>query len=209
MSYQQIECDAATPTVVKNFIRSRVDMQFADIHCMLRLPIIEINLHSGCNFAAANSLLSLISGLSVLLTDNLNTSGQSEIKFKEVLSKYYPWNLQPPRNSDVYRTIDHLYKFLRNPLAHSLGIKPEGNFLVTIRKDPLNESEIEKLEYSDNPPGTAITYSPININGENIEMISLDIPAFYWGVRKMVELLTADTSQIIKTAQSLESKGVT
>lgn len=208
MSYTQLTLPDNLASVVKDFVRNHLDMQFADIHCMLRLPIQTATLHSGLNFAAANSLLSLISGISALLTPEVNTIHQSGAKFIEALQRYYPWSTQPPGNKDSETIAKHLYQYFRNPLAHTLGLRRKGNFLVRIVKTSLSEEEIERLEESESPPYPAIEYSPVEINGEQIEAIDLHIPSLYWCVRKMFNLLMCDNTQMEKTANSLRAIGL-
>lgn len=208
MSYQPIELDRQTPSVVKNFVRNHVEMQLGDVHCMLRLPILEYNLGAGCNFAAANSLLAIVSGLAVLLTTNLSTERKSKSLFTQILDRYYPWDLQPPKGSEKSRAIYHLYKYFRNPLIHSLGLKPEGNFLVRIAKNALSEEDIEKLEVSQSSLGPAIIYRSIKLNNELIEEITLDIANFYWGVRELLRRLSVDSGQMSKTEKTLKSFGL-
>ena len=208
MSYQPLTLDEKTPSVVERFVRQHLEMQFHDIHCMLRLPLPELDIKAGCNFAAANSLLSLVSGLSAFLTENIDTSGNSGSKFKEVLQSYYPWDLQPPVNSTKERSVDHLYEYFRNPLAHSLGLRSKGNFLIVIAKGNLSEQEIEKLEQSATPHAQAIEYTPITLNNEQIEQITLYVEYFYWGVREMLKRLSMDAVQMQKTEQGLKSLGL-
>ena len=207
MSYHPLVLDLKTPPVVESFVRRHLDMQFNDLHCMLRLPLYEFGLDAGCNFAAANSLLAFVSGLSVLLTNNLSASGQSENLFKKILLNYYPWDLQLPESSLIERCIDHLYDYFRNPLAHSLGIRTKGNFLVTIAKNSLAEAAIERLEQIQSSPGPAVSYTPIRLNGENIEQITLEVANFYWGVRGIVRRLSADAQQMLRAERDLKSLG--
>lgn len=47
------------------------------------------------------------------------TSGE---RFKALLAKYYPWDLEPPGGADATTGPHLLYKAFRNPLAHELGI---------------------------------------------------------------------------------------
>ncbi len=208
MSYQPLTLDEKTPSVVERFVRQHLEMQFHDIHCMLRLPLPEVDIKAGCNFAVANSLLSLVSGLSAFLTENIDTSGNSGSKFKEVLLNYYPWDLQPPVNSTKERSVDHLYEYFRNPLAHSLGLRSKGNFLIVIAKGNLSEQKIEKLEQSTIPQAQAIEYTPITLNNEQIERITLYVEYFYWGVREMLKRLSMDAAQMQKTEQGLKSLGL-
>lgn len=208
MSYRQLSLDGNTPAVVERFVRQHLEIQFHDIHCMLRLPLPEQDIKAGCNFSVANSLLSLVSGLSAFLTANIDTSGNSGSKFKEVLLNYYPWDLQPPVNSTKERSVNHLYEYFRNPLAHSLGLRRKGNFLIVIAKGVLSEKQIEELEQSATPHAQAIEYTPITLNNEQIEQITLYVEYFYWGVREMLKRLSSDTKQMKKTEQGLVSLGL-
>lgn len=209
MSYQPLALDKQTPAVVGHFVRNHLDMQFHDVHCMLRLPLPEFDLRAGCNFAIANSLLALVSGLSALLTNNLDTSRQSGDLFKKILLDYYPWDLQPPEGSAKERSVDHLHDYFRNPLVHSLGIKIKGNFLVVIAKNSLPEATLENLERSQSSPGPAMVYTPITIKNEQIEQITLNVANFYWGIREMLRRLTGNTQQMQETEKSLKSLGLT
>lgn len=205
MSFIALRIAESTPAEISRLIEDQIRMQFNDVHTMLRLPIPESTLLAGCNFAAANSLLALISGLSALLTPNFDTTTISGTKFTGVMKNYYPWDIQPTEGDTtphgIDGTIDQLYRYFRNPLAHSLGIKTRGNYLVSIEKSPLSESAIEQLESKASSPGPAITYSPIRLNDEDIEQIALNVPNFYWGVREMLHRMTQD-SQLMKDVQS-------
>ena len=207
MSYKLLALNPSTPLIVEKFIRNNVDMLFRDVHCMLRLPMREIDLSAGCNFSTANALLDLISGFSALLTPNFDTTRESADKFKEILRNYYPWNLQLPDGSTKERAIEDIYEYFRNPLTHSLGLKTKGNYLVVINKNSMSEADIEQLEQSASSPGPAITYLPRTLNNEKIEQITLNIPNFYWGVRQTGTRLSADNQQMQNIASSLIRHG--
>lgn len=207
MSYKLLALDQNTPQIVEQFIRNSVDMLFHDVHCMLRLPIREVDLEAGCNFSVANALLDLISGFSSLLTPNFDTTRDSGNQFKEILRNYYPWDLQPPVGNTQERAIDDIYKYFRNPLTHSLGLKTEGNYLVMIDKNSISETNIEQLEQSASSPGPAITYLPITLKNEEIEQITLNAPNFYWGVRRTLTNLSADNQRMQDIANGLVRHG--
>lgn len=210
MAYIPTPINPNTPPRVATFIRKHLDMQFADIHSMLRLPFPDMNGLGGCNFAAANSLLAFVSGFAAMLTKDMDTTGQSGKLFKQILKDYYPWNVQPPfNNGDLDKTIDHLYELFRNPLSHSLGLRKKGNFLVTIAKESgMSESNIERLEQQSSPPTQAMEYSPIEINGEMIEQVILYIGPMYWGVRQMLTRMTTDIHLMKDVDSALESLGL-
>src|SRR2546425_9380696 len=107
MAYQPLDINPSTPAKVKDFIRRHVDMLFHDLHCMMRLPIPAQDLGAGCNFAAATFLLDLISGISTALYDGPGGSGA---RFKAVVEKYYPWDLEPSGSVTSKPGSDALYK---------------------------------------------------------------------------------------------------
>ena len=212
MSFVALRIAVSTPSEVLSLINNQIRMQFEDVHTMLRLPMPEQTLSAGCNFAGGNSLLALISGLSALLTPNFVTSGNSAGKFKEAMKSYYPWDVQPTEGDTtphgIEGTIDHLYGQFRNPLAHSLGIKTKGNYLVKIEKGPFSESDIEQLERSTTSPGPAVIYAPIRINGEDIEQIRLNVANLYWGVREMLQRMTQDNTLMKQVQSNLKRAGL-
>src|SRR5438132_1815043 len=120
MAYTPLAIDPDTPRTVRDFIRVHLDMQFHDVHCMFRLPIPQQDI-AGCNFAAANTLLSLVSGCSVTLYRQGHQPRQSGQLFKGVLRDFYPLELEPPAGAPKGEAIEALYYRFRNPLAHAFG----------------------------------------------------------------------------------------
>src|SRR5436853_7387096 len=121
MTYHPLNPHPDTPDLVKRFLRDHVDMQFHDVHVMLRLPMYEYGLDAGCNFASVNILLALVSGMSsVLYTTNLRGDANH---FQGVLKGHYRWSEElqtPPVGSSVTKQdgAKILYEVLRNPLVH-------------------------------------------------------------------------------------------
>lgn len=64
MAYQPVLLDSETPAGVAHLLRRGVDLVFADVHAMLRLPLKKPNLSAGCNFTIAHALLAVIAGVS-------------------------------------------------------------------------------------------------------------------------------------------------
>jgi len=160
-----------TSQPVVDFIRRHVDMQFHDVHVMLRLPLSsEYELDAGCNFASANWLLTLISGISTVLYKQTGDAGE---RFIESLVNYYPWQYEPepPQGVGAQEGAHLLYDLFRNPLAHALGVSTErcgsgrdtvirlqsrNNPLdLNIVKGALSEEQIENLELSPTRPNYA------------------------------------------------------
>jgi hypothetical protein len=55
---------------VQRLLREQVDMQFADIRVLLRLPDVRIAPHVGCNLAATSMIFNQISGFSIWFFHN-------------------------------------------------------------------------------------------------------------------------------------------
>ena len=72
------------PEIVK-FLRAHVDMLFEDIRSMLKHPLCESE--GGCNFATANYICDIISGISVILYRP--DDGLEKERFKELMQNYY------------------------------------------------------------------------------------------------------------------------
>ena len=162
--------DAFRPyRLVYDFVFNHVRMQFEDIGVMLRLPMQAHGLNNGCNFAAASVICNLISGASVTIFQpvviqkpdkhgNMQIIGSGEV-FREFVKAFYP-DPSPQRRSDV---ADVLYKLLRNPFAHALGVLSRGAYKLKIKKvlstnaatpgDGLTEAEVTAIEESPQRPG--------------------------------------------------------
>src|SRR5262249_30070038 len=128
----------------------QIDMQFADARALMKLPASEVDPGAGCNLTTAATLCNLISGLSVVLftpdkavlTKELSAGKYraSGDRFKGLLKGYYPWQT----DDNVAQTVDNVYKFVRNPLAHQLGVFK--NPTLWIDKSPLKDSQLVEIE---------------------------------------------------------------
>jgi hypothetical protein len=134
--------------LVHQFVFNRVRMQFEDIGAMLRLPMKAEGIKNGCNFAIASVICNLISGISVTIFQptvwqrrtkkgGIDVIGSGEA-FKEFVKEFYP-DPTAHRRSEI---ADVLYKFLRNPFAHALGVfsksasqRPVRPFLRRFRRN--------------------------------------------------------------------------
>jgi hypothetical protein len=92
MAYKSLQIASSTPRHVKGLVRSLESHYFSDVHTMLRLPLPSQELIAGCNFAIAQVLLAVISGVSVTL---IRQKGNSGARFKDLLKCHYPWSLEP------------------------------------------------------------------------------------------------------------------
>jgi len=189
--YQALKFNPNIPPQVKRVIQ-HLDMLLKDVHAMMRLPLRkEEGLDAGCNFAAAVFLLEIIGGISTTLYQSPGGSGQ---KFKGLLENYYPWDIEGI--TDKTKASNELYKWLRNPLAHALGIGGKGG----IGKQGFPEDLLEKLELSTSPPPNK-TLQSISA----ADMLHLSVDSLYWGMRIMISRLTDDAVMMNK-AESFLSK---
>jgi hypothetical protein len=195
--------------LVYDFVFNHVRMQFEDIGAMLRLPMQAHGLNNGCNFASASIICNLISGISVTIFQpvviqkpdkhgNMQMIGSGEA-FKEFVKAFYP-DPSPQRRSDVAAV---LYKQLRNPFAHALGMLSRGAYHLEIKKvlsknavtpgDGLTQAEVEAIEESPQRPG-GITLG-VQGSGNQWKII---VDFFYRDALDMMVGLAQDTSQMQK-----------
>src|SRR6266849_9532190 len=80
---------------LRRLLEIQLDMQFADLRTLLLLPAEDQGFSGGCNLTSAALLFNIISGSSVLFYDASTTAmsegRQSGRRFKELLSRYYPF----------------------------------------------------------------------------------------------------------------------
>jgi len=118
MAYKSLSLDKATPQRVRDLILRVEKSSFSDVHSMLRLPLKNVVLGAGCNYAIAQVLMAVIGGVSATLYEP-NLKNQDRAKFTGVLADYYPWN-QEPSGLNPGKTADAIYSMFRNPLTHDL-----------------------------------------------------------------------------------------
>lgn len=197
MTYTPLRTDDA-PQSIRDFVREHVDMQLHDVHTMLLLPRPEeAGMAGGCNFAAVAVLSSLISGASTVF---FRQEGEAGPRFRDLLTKYYPWEEQPPGGVDQGTAVTAIYKEYRNPLAHALAVSTRTvgrgasqRILVDTRRRPLGvikprrtEEQIVLLEQPEGRPPSWLSavVTPNNGGGMDIYPDSL-----YWGTRRLLERL--------------------
>jgi hypothetical protein len=204
MAYKSLSLDKNTPPRVSKLILSVENLRFSDVHTMLRLPLKAYNLNGGCNFAIAQVLMSVIGGISATLYE---PAWKDNARFKGVLKDYYPWN-QEPQGVKPQDTATAIYEVFRNPLTHDLGLdvpnKSKGTKLLLKRlklgEDGLSESFIEtELEGYDRRTGMSAILTATS--GTQ----TLLVEALYWGVRRMIENISADKTRM-KIAEKFLSK---
>jgi hypothetical protein len=195
--------DAFRPyPLVYDFVFNHVRMQFEDVGTMLRLPMQSYGLNNGCNFASASVICNLISGVSVTMFQpavihkpdkhgNMQMIGSGEA-FKEFVKAFYP-DPSPLRRSDV---ADVLYKQLRNPFAHALGVLRTAPYQLEIQKvlsagDGLSQAEVTDIEESLQRPGGY----PLGVQGSGNHW-EIIVDFLYRDALDMMVGLAHDTTQM-------------
>ncbi len=193
--------------LVYAFVFEHIRMQFEDIGAMLRLPMQAHGLHNGCNFASASIICNLISGVAVTIFQpavtqrpdrhgNMQTIGSGEA-FREFVKAFYP-DASPQRRSDV---ADVLYRQLRNPFAHALGVLSKGAFQLAIRKvvsahaatkgDGLTQAEVAAIEESPQRPSGI----PLGVQGSGNQW-EITVDFLYRDALDMMVGLAQDVTQM-------------
>ena len=206
MAYIPLALEPKPGPRVSGLIRQLEDHYFRDVHAMLRLPAPAINVTPGCNFAIAQVLASVVSGVSVTLYKH---SGHKGARFKGLLVDYYPWSeeAQPPEN--VPEAARLIYSLVRNPLTHDLGLDLETKSRtqkVIVKRLTTDqgrcghtEAGVEALEAKARPPRMSPT---IKIQANRVVLL---VEAFYWGIRRMLLNLNADRSRMAAAEAFLKS----
>ena len=173
-------------------------MQVADVRDMLRLPMPDVGLESGQNFAATAMLVNLIAGASIWFydasEDGLANRRDRGRRYCKTLDAYWPWDgeiVEPAVGIQV------LYDHVRNPLAHAFGMPGvDDGTVISIRKSPLTAEQIVELDLADTRPdwvGPTILPAP---SGAPERAYFLDVPALYWGVQRLLRAVLTDELQL-------------
>jgi hypothetical protein len=218
MAYQPLRLDPACPARVQAFVRDTVESHFfADVRAMLRLPLPEMGITAGCNFAALEVLMAVVSGVSVTLFDaeaGAKTGNRGRL-FRDALTCAYPWGSEPvPETGKALLgsdAADVIYYTFRNPLTHSLG-KRDRRVVVKVNRATREgighaETVIEALESHAQFP--AITKPPLPTVWKRPDATVIFVERFYWGVRKMIETLSTDGQRMTAAADVLTREQLT
>jgi len=214
MPYRPLTTTRA-PKSIRDFVATHVDMQFADVHAMLRLPLTDDGLNAGCNFACVSTLCGLIAGASTIFYSQTGSNGD---RFKGVLNDYYPWRMQPIGGVSQPEAVAALYSDYRNPLAHAWAVSTkevgrypnkriimDGNARVLgVVKQALTEQAIAALETSSGRAPAWLTPVVVRNSAGGLDLYPHSL---YWGTRRMVEKLTRDRARMRQTAALFATMG--
>ena len=94
MAYTPLQLPKGTPHLIGHQIKIAIEPQLQAVHAMLRLPIeTDSGLDADCHHAAVEVLLSVISGVSVVIykPDKLESRGDRRRCFQSLLGAHFPW----------------------------------------------------------------------------------------------------------------------
>lgn len=171
------------------FIHCHLLMQLNDVRSMLRLPLPDLGLTGGCNFAAPEVLFNVLVGAAKkLYSSPLGGDGE---RFKALLVEFYPWDegySDQQKKSDAGR----LWA-ARNHLAKTLGIiEKKGSPRLRVEKSPLSDAEIQVLETTRSRPAPL----PAALRLEPHVGEVLSVSGLYWGVLNLLRNFVASSAQL-------------
>jgi hypothetical protein len=165
-------------------------MQLDDVRSMLRLPLEDLGLTGGCNFAAAAVLFNVLLGASQVLYSGEGIRNQGD-RFKRFLLRYYPW--EPSATDDLKTQTAGEFWEVRHLLAKSLGrFTTRGRSRLKIEKDPLSREQVATLDTSTTrPPGV-----PVALRREPKEGQRLSVGGLYWITVQLLRNFLADEAEV-------------
>jgi hypothetical protein len=170
---------------VHKFVKDHLSMLFEDVRGII--------IQRGFNFACANLLCDLLSGLSVTVYQPANTSIGAGRAFKSLLSSpFFPWEPNDSQ-SDKAEKADALYDFFRNPLTHAVGVDDNPGLDIAIGKKPkpLTKRQLAQMEKS---PTRPINIKPALVGSGNKWILSVE--GLHYAVFRLFWNLAQDTMQI-------------
>jgi hypothetical protein len=198
--------EPGTPPEVGHFFRDAVDLHLHDIRSMLRLPLAEMGIEAGCNFACAHALLGIIAGASVMLYEPF-VQGHRGRLFKECVGEFYPWDTEPAHGvRDPKQGAAYLYDAFRNPLAHTMGHMEMAARSISRRPvaGGLTELEIEAIERHVGRPSSSL-WEAATLSFQPESRLNLAVEPFYWGVREMLVRLSRDKARMAAADRNLKT----
>jgi len=109
---------------LRTLLGRQVDMQFADLRALLRLPERACDLKAGCNLTTVTLLCNIAAGASVLFWNSsfeaLTERGNRGERFKALMEEHYPWHSDDAATGRA--GAEAIWDFTRSPLTHTLGV---------------------------------------------------------------------------------------
>lgn len=191
--------EAQSLAAVKRLLAEQVDMQFADMRALLRLPRDDVAPSVGCNITATAMVVNQISGFSVWFFHSryaqqlVNEETRRRIplsrrRFLGFVRAYYPRAIGEPQ----LRTIATRLYEIRNLLSHNLGVSDldgsAGRREVGLVKPdpPMDPSDIVDLELQSQFPLAGV---PVRRDGLSTRLY---VPGLYWALGRMLRAALLD-----------------
>ncbi len=213
MTFQRLAHGPCVPYRVMHII-NKAEEYLEDVHTFLRLPLPNLGLSAGGNYSIALVLFGVIDGLSKTIhpieSQKNPNSRKKDPQFVTLLEDYYPWDLEPPKDSVTHRrACEDLYFCYRNELVHGLASSAPADpahhraSIYKVEKfTALSEVEIENLEKAVERPHIRgrLLSATVRYRASDDTMFIL-MEALYWGVRRMIERITYQES-IMRKAEA-------
>lgn len=189
MSYVPLRLPADIEPELQAFVTHRVEGYLREAHDLLGMSVPERE-RGQRQFHSAVSLLllSTVGGISKIL--HAPGRDRDAEKFKGVLKKWYPWDLDAPEGITADEAGSVLYEVFRCPLVHSLGIEKNDGRKIKLGLLEFAADEnaaahiVDIVRARERPNKPSIVYSS--------EKTVLWLHSFYWGVRLMIEQMLED-----------------
>jgi len=113
---------------------------------------------------------------------------------------FHPTTVDAATPRAVRTFISQVMDVFRNPMAHAFGFQdpePPGPLRVTRFPGPgLAEADLETIETSIERPNQTLRGAPTLMRDPATRALSLNVESFYWGVRELLQRLTADAARM-------------
>lgn len=190
---------------VQGFLKL-LDMHFYDARAMLKLPLPNAGIDTGCNLALSAHLCNILSGISTtiykpahLLHKKALSKYGSGAAFRELVQDFFPFTPQGISKADFSKG---LYESARNPLVHSVAA-PDAKWTMTmdfpriVYKRVLHslhpDSGWTDGELNDLERGGTISVPCVEIDGKQWHFHA---DPFYLELINLLRNLAADATQI-------------
>lgn len=201
MPFLPLALPKTLPDPVQATIESCLEPLLRDVHWMLGTVVAEPRADGPprqLQLPVALTLFAAVAGLSSKKLFQPKHGDRSGDRFRECLTRYFPWDACPADGTSPAKASGLLYRAFRNPLVHCLGFgelrDPAIRIGQAFRGSSDAENRVEDLERATDP-------GPCLIVARDSYLLRLD--PFYWGVRKLVERWSQDEVQVTHAASCL------
>jgi hypothetical protein len=195
---------AGTPELVRQAISLFADEIFTDLHALFQVPRPLEGRTPWFHFTIALALLSVLDGISRLLYDPLDRIKQHYTRFTGALLAAYPFELEPSSALTREEAADVLYRGLRNPFVHTLGISDRQGYERTIRLKRMHPFRVEELDRIASVNSPRPHWWPATITADQ-QKVDVHLECLYWGIRRMIYNLTYDVNRMADAESLLQS----